>query len=122
MKENNYYIKEKITPKDLVSNKPKINCISDINCPLLYSDINKYIKNLQNDNVFILSNDLENCYTDLFMETINGESKSDGWKPSKEQYPLYIIHKLLPNGHNFSDYVKMDMFSDLLTKLSGYIT
>jgi AAA15 family ATPase/GTPase len=122
MKEGKYYINAKITPKELVGNKPKINCISEINDDILRYNVETYIEYLQNCNVFILSNDLENCYTDPFMEIINGESKSDGWKPSKEQYPLYIIHKLLPEGQNFSNYVKMDMFSDLLTKLSGYIT
>ena len=111
----------KTTSKDLIGNKPKINRISDIKNEILHSKVETYIKKLQNGNVFILSNDLENCYTDLFMKTINGESKSDGWKPSKEQYPLYLIHKLLPEDQNFSDYVQIDMFSDLFTKLSNQI-
>lgn len=100
--------------------QPKVKYLDNVSDDTLKGKILRFLKTLGTYDVFILEGDLEKCYTDRALTLFDSESGHTDWRPTKDEMPLYLIYRVLPDEVEFTELVKVENFKPLLQEVMRY--
>ncbi len=90
-----------------------VSKITQLN-PALKTEVIQFVNKLKENNVFILSGELEDCYTQKAKDIISSIS-------GKEEKPLHIVSHKLENNASIRDYVDVAEYESYLSIIKGII-